>query len=134
MARPGLKAEIQGEPFAKVVVWYWTAGGGHWKEEDATITQAGWRAMTKTDVVLVQVLYNKQYKGKYLQEVLADDWNTGEVCWWWKNDAHEYECGQDGDVPPEVNRQQDVKTQGAATLATIIDLYNQAHEGVAWPT
>ena len=134
MARPGLKSEMQGEPFAKGVVGDWTAGAGHWKDEDATATQAGWRAMTKPDVVLVQVLYDKAYKGKYLQEVIVPPgvWGTGDSVWWWKNDAHEYETGASADKPPEVN-QQDVKTEGTATEATRIALYNQAHEGVAWP-
>lgn len=138
MARPGLKSEIQGEPFAKVVVWYWTSGSGHWKETDATITQAGWRGLTSTDVVLVQVLYNKQKvnQGKYFQEILVpgESWGTGDGRWWWKNDAHEYECGASGDVPQEVNPQDRKSGTSAIDQATRINLYNQAHEGVAWGT
>jgi hypothetical protein len=101
-------------PIMKVIVYY--AGGSTL----SATTPEEWAELPEDSVQILQVLYRRLYKRKYLQDVIA-----GENYYWYY--AGHYYGGNASQIPQEA---QHIKTGSWVSDEQYLKLYNEALSGV----
>ena len=108
----------------RIVVWY---SDGHTGTCDATAS--AWAALPSAGVQIVQVLYNFNYKGKYLQDLLS----SGDYYWYHSSVPPDnvlgWECGSAGQIPLDTVAA-NIKQGEAIAVETFVSMYNSASTGV----
>lgn len=102
----------------RLIVWY-----SDGTKRGCEATPNAWAGLPWADVQIVQILYDRIYNGKYLQELLA----LGDYYWWHPETG--WACGRARELPADTESQH-IKAGRLIDRQVFIAMYNEACEGV----